>query len=299
MPDATPSPLDPKADLGAFLRSRRARVRPETTGLPSYGRRRVPGLRREELAQLAGVSVAYYTRFEQGRAENVSAQIVDAVAAALVLDEDERDYLNRLVEAAGRRRPPTAAEPAQHVRPGLRRLLDSIPDTPAFVVGRRTDVLAWNALAATLLTDFDDLPPEHRNKAWLVFRHAEVRSRFANWEVKARDIVAYLRMDAARHPGDPALAALVAELSEDSADFRELWDEHEVRDKTHGGYHLRHPEVGEFTLAYESLTLPGDPDQTLITYTAEAGSPSEAALRLLTRSRTPAHPEDAVRQVRS
>jgi hypothetical protein len=102
-------------------------------------------------------------------------------------------------------------------------------------------------------------------------------------------------MDAARHPGDPALAALITELSEHSGEFRELWDEHEVRDKTHGGYHLRHPEVGEFTLAYESLTLPGDPDQTLITYTAEAGSPSEAALRLLTRSRTPARPEDAVR----
>lgn len=121
-------------------------------------------------------------------------------------------------------------------------------------------MLAWNAPAATLLTDFDDLPPGHRNKAWLVFRHAEVRSRFANWEAKARDIVAYLRMDAARHPGDPALAALVTELSEHSADFRELWDEHDVRDKAHGGYHLRHREVGEFTLPTKASSTAPPPD---------------------------------------
>ncbi|MET9607657.1 helix-turn-helix transcriptional regulator [Streptomyces sp. NPDC006512] len=289
----------PKAELGDFLRSRRARIRPEDTGVASFGgRRRVPGLRREELAQLAGVSVDYYTRFEQGRAENVSEAVLGAVATALRLDAAERDHLTRLVRNAGRGAPSAAAagaaapEDVQEVRPGLRRLLESMPDTPAFVLGRRTDVLAWNPLFATLVTDFAALPPERRNKAWLVFLHPEVRGRFVNWETKARDLVAYLRYDLARHPHDARFAALIEELGDRSPEFGPLWQAQEVAEKTHGGYHLRHPLVGEFTLAYESLSLPDDPDQTLITYTAEAGSPSEAALRILagTASAAPGSP---------
>ncbi|CAM5629662.1 DNA-binding protein [Streptomyces avidinii] len=272
----------PKAELGDFLRSRRARIRPEDAGLRSFGgRRRVPGLRREELAQLAGVSVDYYTRFEQGRAENVSDAVLGAVVTALRLDAAESAHLTRLVRNAARG--PAAPVPgaAQEVRPGLRRLLESMPETPAFILGRRTDILAWNPLFATLITDFAALPPERRNKAWLVFLHPEVRGRFVNWERKARDLVAYLRFDLARHPGDPRFAALIDELALHSPEFTRLWEEREVGEKTHGGYHLRHPLVGEFSLAYESLVLPDDPDQTLITYTAEAGSPSEAALRIL------------------
>lgn len=275
--------MNHKAELGEFLRSRRARLRPEDAGLRTYGeRRRVPGLRREELAQLAGVSADYYVRFEQGRTGNVSREIVDAVAGALRLGGDERAHLHRLLRAAqGSVAPADAYAAPQEVRPGLRRLLESMPHTPAFVAGRRTDILAWNPLFAALVLDPGARPPTDRNKARLVFLDAEVRGRFVNWETKARDMVAYLRLTAGRHPGDPVFAALIGELSEGSADFRRLWAEHEVQDKTHGGYHIRHPELGEFTLAYESFRVADDADQLLVTYTAEAGSPSEAGLRVL------------------
>ncbi|WP_406299075.1 helix-turn-helix transcriptional regulator [Embleya sp. NBC_00888] len=304
-----------RADLGAFLRSRRARLKPEDVGLTQYGeRRRVPGLRREELARLAGVSVDYYVRFEQGRAENVSDEVLDAIASALRLNRDEHGHLRDLVRAMSGRRGAgatsggpvgaaggtgVAAEtagsmgsaasvvPAQEVRPGVRRLLASMPETPAFVMGRRTDLLAWNPLFATLFIDVDTVPIERRNKAWLVIRDERLRARYVNWETKAQDVVAYLRLDAGRHPEDPAFAELISELSESSPDFRRLWATHEVRDKTHGGYHLRHPAIGELTLSYESFRTVDDPDQTLVTYTAEADSPSEAALRILANR---AHP---------
>lgn len=244
-----------------------------------YGeRRRVPGLHREELAQLAGLSVDYYVRFEQGRSDNVSDAIIDAVASALRLDQAERAHLHNLARGV---RASTHREPPQEVRPGLVRLLDAIKDTPAYIVGRRTDILAWNPLFAKLTVDLDALAAEERNKAWLVFRNEDVRSRYVGWETKARDVVAYLRMDLGRHPGDPAFDALIARLSAESPEFRHLWADQEVRDKTHGGYHMRHPVAGEFTLAYETLRLPDDPDQALITYTAEPGSPSEAALQLI------------------
>ncbi|MEW1640119.1 helix-turn-helix transcriptional regulator [Streptomyces sp. NPDC093801] len=285
----------PKTELGDFLRSRRARIRPEDAGLTAFGgRRRVPGLRREELAQLAGVSVDYYTRFEQGRAENVSEAVLGAVAAALRLDGAETAHLTRLVRNTGRGAPAPAAQEPQRVRPGLLRLLESIPGTPAFVLGRRTDVLAWNPLFAALFTDFTALPAQRRNKAWAVFLHPATRDRFANWETKARDLVAHLRFDLARHPHDPRAHALIEELTEHSPEFGPMWRAQEVSGKTHGGYRLRHPLAGGFTLAYEALSLPDDPDQTLVAYTAEAGSPSEAALRLLAgaaageRTRTPA-----------
>ncbi|MCF2527742.1 helix-turn-helix transcriptional regulator [Yinghuangia soli] len=275
--------MDHRAELGEFLRSRRARLRPEDTGLRTYGeRRRVPGLRREELAQLAGVSADYYVRFEQGRTGNVSAEIVDAIAGALRLGADEHAHLRRLVQTAQSSHPAEAGAPApQVVRPGLVRLLESMPETPAFIAGRGTELLAWNQLFAALVVDVDALPARMRNKARLVFLHEETRQRFVNWQVKARDLVAYLRMDLGRHPNDPGFRALIDDLSEQSAEFRQLWAEQEVKEKTHGAYHLRHPELGEFTLAYESLRLPDDPDQTLVTYTAAAGSPSEAALRIL------------------
>lgn len=273
--------MDKRTELGTFLRSRRARLQPRDAGLQAYGeRRRVPGLRREELAQLAGVSVDYYVRFEQGRADGVSDAVIDAVAAALRLDDAETAHLHRLVRALGVTN--SAAPPPQQVRTGLHRLLESIADVPAYVIGRRTDILAWNPLFAALLAvDLAALAPSHRNKARLVFLHSEVRDRFVNWEMKARDVVAYLRMDLGRHPEDPTFPALIAELSGASPDFRRLWDEQEVRDKTHGDYLLQHPLTGEFTLSYESLKLPGDPDQTLITYTAEPGTPAQRALRVL------------------
>ena len=272
--------LDRRAELGEFLRSRRARLDPEELGLRHLGgRRRVPGLRREELAQLAGVSVDHYVRLEQGRTLHFSDAVLDAVARALQLDDVERAHLHRLA------RPEQEAEGAptgwQEVRPGLRRLMEMSADVPAYVVGLGTDVLAWNALAAALITDFGALPRRHRNLARLIFLDEGTRSLYADWRSKASDVVAYLRLDAGRHPGDPTIAALVGELSAASPDFRELWGEHRLKDKTHGRYVYRHPVVGELDLGFETLRLPDDPDQALIAHTVEAGSPSAAALRLL------------------
>ncbi|GAA1153560.1 transcriptional regulator with XRE-family HTH domain [Kitasatospora gansuensis] len=273
-----------KAELGTFLRSRRARLQPADAGLRQYGeRRRVPGLRREELAQLAGVSVDYYVRFEQGRAENVSDTVIDAVATALRLDQAERQHLLHLV-----RPDVTGARPAQRVRPGLRRLLDSLPDTPALVVGRRTDILAWNEpFTALLLVDLAALAPERRNLTWLHFCDERLRGRYVDWECKARDLVAILRMDLGRHQCDPEYTDLVAQLTERSPEFARLWEDQEVREKTHGEYEIWHPAAGTFTLAYETLRLPDDPDQALVVYTAEAGSPAEPALRAVVEGARP------------
>ncbi|WP_433252328.1 helix-turn-helix transcriptional regulator [Actinomadura nitritigenes] len=273
--------LDRRAELGEFLRSRRARLKPEELGLPDYGgRRRVPGLRREELARLAGVSVDHYVRLEQGRTLHFSEAVLDAVARALRLDDVERGHLYRLArpytEPAGapERRP-------QQVRSGLRRLLDATTEVPVYVVGRYTDVLAWNDLAAALITDFGALAPAERNFARMVFLDEGMRGLYADWRGKAADIVGYLRLDVGRHPGDPAAAALVEELSAASPEFREIWAEHGLKEKTHGRYVYRHPVVGTLDLGFETLRLPDDPDQALVAHTVEQGSPSHAALRLL------------------
>ncbi|WP_327099108.1 helix-turn-helix transcriptional regulator [Nocardia vinacea] len=272
-------PLDRRAELGEFLRSRRARLRPEELGLPDYGgRRRVPGLRREELAQLAGVSVDHYVRLEQGRTLHFSEAVLDAVARALRLNDVERQHFYRLARPWSEG---DHADGSQQVRPGLRRLLDSAADVPAYIVGRNTDVLAWNRLAAALITDFGALPPTQRNLARLVFLDEGMRSLYADWPQKTRDVAAYLRLDAGRHPDDPETAALLDELSAASAEFRTAWAEHHLKDKTHGRYVYRHPVVGELDLGFETLRLPDDPDQALIAHTVEEGSPSHTALRLL------------------
>ncbi|MFI6786315.1 helix-turn-helix transcriptional regulator [Nonomuraea sp. NPDC050383] len=272
--------LDRRAELGEFLRSRRARLRPEELGLPDYGgRRRVPGLRREELALLAGVSVDHYVRLEQGRTLHFSEEVLDAVARALRLDDVEREHLHRLARPwSGSERGP--AQP-QRVRPGLRRLLDLADGVPAYIVGRDTDVLAWNRLAAALITDFGALPPEQRNLARLVFLDEGMRGLYEDWPGKASDVVAYLRLDAARHPDDPRTAALLDELAAASPEFRRAWEEHRVKDKTHGRYVYLHPVVGRLDLGFETMRFPDDPDQALIAHTVEQGSPSETALRLL------------------
>jgi transcriptional regulator with XRE-family HTH domain len=252
--------------------------RPQDAGLPDFGgQRRVPGLRREELAQLAGISVDYYVRLEQGRNQHVSDTVLGAVARALQLSADELAHLRNLAKPP-RNRPQVTKR--QRVRPGLQRLLDTV-EGPAYVVGRQVDILAWNDLGRAVFLDFAALEPEDRNWVRLVFLDDGVRELFSDLPGKARDVVAYLRMDAGRHPDDARLAALVGELSVKSVEFRKLWAGQQVRDKTHGHYVLRHPLVGELDLAYETLRLPDDPDQALIAYTAEACSPSEANLRLL------------------
>ncbi|WP_306334406.1 helix-turn-helix transcriptional regulator [Streptomyces sp. KL118A] len=265
-------------DLGDFLRSRRARIQPADVGLTAYGRRRVPGLRREEVAQLAGVSVDYYIRLEQGRGPSVSDAVLDAIARVLRLDETEHAYLRTV--ARPRPRPRRARTAAQQVRPGLRLLLDSIDRAPAFIFGRRMDVLAWNSLADAL-NGFSRLSPAERNIPRHVFLEGPGRDCYPEWESVAAETVAYLRLDAARFPSDGELCALVGELSVKSEDFRRLWADHQVKEKTHGVKRINHAVVGELVLPYETLTLPGDPDQLMVVYTAEPGSESADRLSLL------------------
>jgi transcriptional regulator with XRE-family HTH domain len=280
--------LDRRGELGEFLRSRRARLNPAEVGLPDYGgRRRVPGLRREELAMLAGVSVDHYVRLEQGRTLQFSEEVLDAVARALKLDPTEREHLYRLARPyQSQVYQGTGKREAQRVRPGLQRLLESTTDVPAYVVGLGTDVLAWNQLGAALLTDFGTLAPHERNLAWLVCHDEAFRALFTDPVGKMDDLAAYLRLDVGRHPDDPALGALVAELCR-NPDFADVWARHDVRDKTHGSYTYRNPLVGDITLDYETFRAPDDPDQALILQTAPEGSPAEAALQLLAAMSVP------------
>ncbi|MGF0170579.1 helix-turn-helix domain-containing protein [Streptomyces sp. Marseille-Q5077] len=272
--------LDRRAELSEFLRTRRARLKPEDVGLPDFGRhRRVPGLRREELAQLAGVSVAYYTRLEQGNGRNVSAEVLDAIARALRLSDAEHSHLTHLAKPKQHKKKPAAR--TEQVRPALRQLLDSIDGVPAYISGRRSDILAWNRMAAAVFGDWSELPVQERNWARLVFLKPEYRDLFVEWDQKASDMVAFLRMDAGCHSDDPRLSALVGELSLKSEEFRRLWANHDVKEKSYGVKRLRHPLVGELTLNFESFRLSDGTEQVLITYHAEPGSPSAEALRLL------------------
>jgi len=266
-------------ELRDFLRSRRAKIAPQEAGLALLpGARRVPGLRREEVAQLAGVSVDYYIRLERGRHLNVSAAVLDAIARALRLTELERAHLFRIAKPSHARPRPL---PPQRIRPGLRLLLGSLTDVPALVYGRRMDVLAANHLARALYTDFDALPARSRNMARLVFLDDHFRSLYVDWEDAARSIVASLRLYAGRHPHDPALAELVGELSVQDADFRRWWADHDVFERTHGTKHFHHRIVGDLILSYEAFTPTDDPEQILGVSTAELGSPSAERLRLL------------------
>ncbi|MDH6450705.1 transcriptional regulator with XRE-family HTH domain [Streptomyces sp. SAI-126] len=273
-------------DLGDFLRSRRARIQPEEVGLPSHGRRRVPGLRREEVAQLAGVSVDYYIRLEQGRgpgstsrtkSAGVSDAVLDAIARVLRLDETEHAYLHAVA------RPPKTAErrrSAPRVRPGIQLLLDSMERTPAFVLGPAMDVLAWNALADAVL-GFSRIAPAHRNTALQLFLDPGTHDLYPDWAAVAAQTVAHLRLGAGSHPEDRRLREVVGELSLKSEDFRRLWADHQVKACMYGVKRVRHPLAGLLTLPYESLVLPETPDRTLVAYTPEPGSETAERLTLL------------------
>ncbi|MGW1916808.1 helix-turn-helix domain-containing protein [Streptomyces sp. NPDC002076] len=278
---------EPNTELREFLRSRRAKITPQEAGLePQAGARRVQGLRREEVARLAGVSVDYYVRLERGRPLNVSASVLDAVARALRLNDLERTHLFRLAKPALTRPRPL---PRQRVRPGLRLLVESLTDVPALVYGRRLDVLASNQLARALYTDFEALPVRSRNMARLAFLDDGFRSLYADWEEAARGIVASLRLYAGRHPHDPALAELVGELAVRDTDFRRWWASNDVFQRTHGTKHYHHPVVGDLILGYEAFTPADDPEQTLGVSTAEPGSPSAERLSLLAGCAGSAH----------
>lgn len=272
--------LDRRAELSEFLRTRRARLKPEDVGLPDFGRhRRVPGLRREELAQLAGVSVAYYTRLEQGNGRNVSAEVLDSIARALRLSDAEHAHLTHLAKPKQHKKKPAAR--SQQVRGALLQLLDSMDGVPAYISGRRSDILAWNRMASAVFGDWGELPAQERNWARLVFLRPEYRELFFEWEQKASDVVSFLRMDAGCYPDDPRLSALVGELSVKSEEFRRLWATHDVKEKGYGVKHLHHPLVGDLTLNFESFRSADDDGQALTMYHAEPGSPSADALRLL------------------
>ncbi len=268
-------------ELADFLRRARSQGDPSRAGLPPDGRvRRVPGLRREEVALLAGVSTDYYARLEQGRPITPSPAVVDAIGRALGLDAAGRAHLRDLtgvIAAPTRRR----ARGVQRVRPGLFQLIDALDSEPALVLGRRTDILAANRMAKALFADFEQLPPRERNYARWMFLDADARSLFVDWEDQARAAVESLRLDVGRDPDDRETAALVTDLRESSPDFDRWWEQHRVHQRTHGSKRLCHPVVGELTVEYETLALPGDPDTTLFVYTAEAGSPSKRALDLL------------------
>ncbi|MFD9893384.1 helix-turn-helix domain-containing protein [Amycolatopsis sp. NPDC059027] len=278
--------------LGEFLQARRAQVRPADVGLPPLGeRRRVPGLRREELAQLAGISASYYTRLEQGQSRGASPGVLDAIAEVLRLDRDERDHLRRLA-AAPRRAKGTKPAP-ERVSPATLDLLRLIADVPALVQGRRTDVLGWNALGHALLAGHldaaaPDTPADRPNMARMIFLDAHSRELYADWPRKARAMVGNLRLAVGRYPDDAALAALIGELSMKSPEFATLWADHRIRPCDAADYELRHPLVGALTLTQQAFDVARAPEQMLVTMTAPPGSASQHALTLLAQAATSA-----------
>jgi transcriptional regulator with XRE-family HTH domain len=266
------------SELGAFLRARRAELSPEQVGLPTAGKpRRVRGLRREEVAQLAMISTDYYTRLEQGRLTGASASVLDAMADALRLGDDERNYLYQLTN---KKVTPRIA-PTERVRPQTQLLLDNLVSTPAMVLGRCLDVLAWNSLAVALFIDFNQIPRRDRNFVRLLFLDSEVRGRYADWQNIARTCVAFLRMAVVERPADPRLTEVVGELSVHDADFRTWWAERNVDYQTFGTKSLRHPVAGAFSLDWQLLRSAGDDGQTILVMTAPSGTRAEEALRFL------------------
>ncbi|WP_053852638.1 helix-turn-helix transcriptional regulator [Streptomyces sp. NRRL B-24085] len=272
-------------DLGDFLRSRRARIRPEEVGLPSHGRRRVPGLRREEVAQLAGVSVDYYIRLEQGRGPGgpsrtksggVSDAVLDAVARVLRLDETERAYLHAVARPRRQARRPDRPR----VRPAVQLMIDAMDRSPAFVLDRRMTVLAWNPVADAVF-GYSRSTDAARSIPRYVFLDPAARDFYPEWPAVAAQSVAHLRILAAHHQDDRELTSLVGELSLKSEDFRRLWADHQVKECAYGVKRLQHPVAGLLVFPYETLTVPGDGDQSLLVYTPEPGSETEERLALL------------------
>jgi transcriptional regulator with XRE-family HTH domain len=274
--------VDTKTEIREFLTSRRARITPDQAGVASYGPRRVPGLRREEVAVLAGVSVPYYTRLERGDMNGVSENVLNALAGALQLDDAERAHLLDLARAAH----PTPARPRrrhakQSVRPEVQWILDAITGAAAFVSNDRLDILAANQLGRALYSELYDRPARPVNTARFVFLDPRAETTFVEWDRVATETVAILRSAAGRDPYNRDLSDLVGELATQSEAFRTRWATHNVRFHNTGVKHFHHPAVGDLTLRFNRLDLAADPGLTLFTYNAEPASRSEEALGLL------------------
>ncbi|MEU9398557.1 helix-turn-helix transcriptional regulator [Streptomyces sp. SID4985] len=275
--------MDNRDAVSAFLRSRRDRITPGQAGLPVYGQRRVPGLRRGEVATLAGVSVEYYTRLERGNLQGVSDSVLDAVARALRLDATERMYLYDLARAAG---PATAARARQRqgrptVRPSVARIVAGMPGLPAFVMNNRLDALAANPLGRALYSEMYADVASGGNVVRFAFLARAARRLYTDWERMARFTVGALRVEAARNPHDRELSRLIGELSTRSDEFRVMWgsqDVHVFRDSTK---RFRHPVVGDLELDQETMYLPDDSGLSVLVYSAAPGTPAENALKLL------------------
>ena len=277
--------MDAANDIREFLTTRRARLTPEQVGIPDFGgRRRVPGLRREEVALVAGVSVEYYTRLERGNAKGVSEAVLEGVSSALQLDTAEHAHLYDLVRAANegvhpaRRRGP--AKP-QQVRPGVKQLLDAMHDVPAFVQNGRLDILAINRLGQAVFSQMYAQPQRPANFGRFVFLDERAPTFYRDWDDAAQQTVALLRSEAGRAPHDRILTDLVGELSTRSDAFRRLWASHDVREHRTGIKLITHPVVGDIDLAYEAMELSSARELLFIAYTAEPGSASLDALTLL------------------
>jgi transcriptional regulator with XRE-family HTH domain len=274
--------VDNRNEISDFLTSRRAKITPERAGLPAYGgRRRVSGLRREEVALLAGISVDYYTRLERGDLKGVSDSVLDAIASALHLDEPERAHLNNLAQVANssqrvRRRPRQDG-----LRPTVQRILDAMTGAPAYVRNGRRDILAANALGYGLYSELYLDPARPVNVARFVFLAPQAHTFFIDWPTAANDIVAALRTEAGKNPHDRGLSDLVGELSTRSEEFATRWASQNVRFHRSGLKDIHHPIVGDLHLSFEVMDLPADPGLSLVTYGAEPGSASQDALYLL------------------
>jgi len=273
--------VDTRSEIREFLTSRRARITPDQAGLRVYGdNRRVPGLRREEVALLAGVSVDYYTRLERGNLSGVSESVLEALARALQLDEAERSHLFDLARAAHGATAPRRRAKRQRVRPGVRRILDAMTAAPAFIRNGQLDILAANQLGYALYSTYVT-PGQPANTARFAFLDPRAKDFYLDWDRVTDEVVAILRSEAGRDPYDRSLSDLVGELSTQSQAFRTKWAAHNVRFHDTGIKRLHHPVVGDVDLTYEAMELSADAGLTMFAYTAEPGSKSEEALHLL------------------
>jgi transcriptional regulator with XRE-family HTH domain len=267
-----------RAELADFLRQRRASLQPEDVGLSSGGRRRTPGLRREEVAQLAGVGTTWYTWLEQGRDVRASLDVLEAIARALRLGQAERTHLILLGRG---QQPPPCKSPAERVSPTLRKLVENLGPNPAYILGRRWDYLAWNAAAEALFGDLGAIPRASRNHAWLTFTDPARREMFTDWERSSRLLVAKFRADSARHLGDPQFEALIKALRETSPEFCRAWKRHEVSHSGEGRKELRHPIAGMLSFSHAVFNPAEASEQRLVLYSPLPENDTAEKLELL------------------